>query len=77
MFPCFSSAVFWGYFGSTGGQLGVLTFFDESPWSEQGVVQFQAGEELVFLEALVQPPDDGGDGSVAEPERSGGKHIGH
>lgn len=56
---------------------GVLTFFDESPRSEQGVVQLQAGEALVLLKALVQPPDGGGDGGVAEPERGGGKHVGH
>ena len=54
----------------------VLTFFDYSPWTEGRVVQSQVGEVLVFLEALVQSPEDRGDGSVAEPERRGGKHVG-
>jgi len=39
-------------------------------------MQPQVGEVLVLLGALVQPPEDGGDGGVAEPERRGGKHVG-
>lgn len=53
-----------------------LTFFDNPPRTEQSVVQSQVGEALVFLEALVQPPEDRRDGSVAEPERGGGEDVG-
>lgn len=39
-------------------------------------MQPQLGETLVWLEAFVQSPEDGGDGGVAKPEGSSGKNIG-
>lgn len=67
-----------GYAISSNRQLHkiVLTFFDYSPWTKESVLQSQAGEVLMFLEALIQSPEDWRDGSVAKPECSGGKHIG-
>lgn len=67
-----------GYIISSNRQLhkSVLTFFDYSPWTEESVVQSQVGEVLMFLEALIQSPEDRRDGSMAKPECSGGKNIG-
>lgn len=53
-----------------------LTFFDYSPRTEESLVQSQVGEVLMFLEVLIQSPDDWRDGSVAEPECSSCEHIG-
>lgn len=39
-------------------------------------MQSQVGEVLMFLEALIQSPEDWRDSSVAEPECSSGKNIG-
>lgn len=53
-----------------------LTFLDYSPRTEKRLVNPQVGEALVLLEALVKSAEGWRDGSVSEPERGRGKHIG-
>lgn len=53
------------------------TFLEESPGTEERVLQWQPGQVGVLLEAGVQPPHQWVDCGMAEAEGSRGEHVGH
>lgn len=54
----------------------IQTLFDESPRTEESLMQIQRGEAFMFLEALVESPENWGNSGMAKSECSSREHIG-